>query len=388
MHFHEWSNHKKLVTLRRAIALSGLTLLFFSFLPFPKNENVNDTLTKIRVHSEFRSFEQIPKIDIHAHYRYDRDFLIPLLDELNMRALLVDVVTDDRRGIKRSWDPYLKMQDVHPSHFYLCSGFNARGIDDPQYADHIVAQLQSEIEAGARMVKVWKNFGMVHKDKSGDYVQIDDVRLQPIWDFLAQQDIPVLAHIGEPLQAWTALDTLNPHHGYFKNNPQYHAYLHPEIPRYETIIAARDHWLEQNPELIVVAAHMGSLSHDLDEVAKRLDRFPNLSVEPGARFGDLARQDSKKVVAFFEKYQDRILYGSDLGISEPAKDQAEEAIIRNHQFIDSILKLHWKYFTSSGEMVFDSPMVPIKIPTAGLNLSDQVLKKVYLENAEKILHLN
>ena len=325
------------------------------------------------------------KIDIHAHYRFDREFLIPLLDELNMQSLLVDVVRTDRGVEKRSWAPYLDMQASHPSHFYLCSGFNAQGIDDPSYAEKIIDRLKKEIQDGARMVKVWKNFGMVHKDATGRFIQIDDHRLQPIWDFLSDQKIPVLAHIGEPLQAWTPLDTLNPHHRYFKNNPQYHAYLHPEIPRYETIMNARDQWLEANPELVVVAAHLGSLSHDVDEVAKRLERFPNLSVEPGARFGDLARQDPSKVRAFFIKYQDRILYGSDLGISEPATDQSEEAIARNQYFIDTILRLHWNFFASKGKMVYDSPMVPIQIPTEGLHLPQPVLEKIYYTNAARIL---
>ena len=327
----------------------------------------------------------IPKIDIHAHYRFDREFLIPLLDELNMQGLLVDVVRTDRGVEKRSWQPYLAMEAKHPQHFYLCSGFNAQGIDDPEYATKVIARLKEEISQGASMVKVWKNFGMVHRDKAGNYVQIDDERLQPIWDFLVAQNIPVLAHIGEPLQAWTPLDTLNPHHSYFKNNPQYHAYLHPEIPRYETIINARDNWLAKNPDLVVVAAHFGSMSHDVSEVAKRLDRFPNLSVEPGARFGDLARQDPQKVRDFFTKYQDRILYGSDLGISEPADSQSAAARQRNQDFVTRILHLHWKFFAGEGQMVYDSPMVPIKISTEGLALPEQVLRKIYYANAAKIL---
>ena len=344
-------------------------------------------LNRTNLSSQSVEFAELKKIDVHAHYRFDRDFLIPFLDEMNMQSLLVDVVRTDRGVEKRSWQSYLQMKADHSSHFYLCSGFNAQGIDDPDYANKIIAQLDHEIKQGARMVKVWKNFGMVHKDADGNYIQIDDERLQPIWDFLIQKKIPVLAHIGEPLQAWTPLDSLNPHHGYFKNNPQYHAYLHPEIPRYETIISARDAWLTKNPDLVIVAAHFGSMSHDVNEVAKRLDQFPNLSVEPGARFGDLARQEPNKIRAFFMKYQDRILYGSDLGISEPADEQSLEAQNRNEGFVTSILKLHWKFFSSNGEMLYDSPMVPITIPTEGLALPKSVLKKIYYENAARILAL-
>lgn len=231
---------------------------------------------------------------------------------------------------------------------------------------------------------------MVDKDAAGNYIQIDDERLQPIWDFLIKENIPVLAHIGEPLQAFRPLvkEERNPHYNYFSNNPQYHAYQHPEIPRWETIMQARDNWLARNPLLVVIGAHMGSMSHSVDEVAKRLEQFPNFYVEPAARFGDLVRQDSKKMRDFFIKYQDRILYGTDLGTSLPAEEQSVEAQENRKQYTKRLIELHWEYFSGADSLYYDSPMISFPIPTKSLNLPDSILRKVYWKNAMKVLQLD
>ncbi len=166
------------------------------------------------------SISSIEKLDIHTHFRSDRAYLSSLLDEWKMKALLVDVVTSDSTGIKRSWSRLLDQQGRYPNQFSLCTGFSAFGIDAPDYSQQIITQLKAEIAAGAKMVKVWKNFGLVDKDESGQFVQIDDPRLQPIWDFLTEKNIPVLSHIGEPLQAWRPLEDGNPHYNYYDNHPE------------------------------------------------------------------------------------------------------------------------------------------------------------------------
>lgn len=354
-------------------------ILFISLLLFvacqPQNREQNAPLSQ----------ESVEKIDFHTHYRYDLEFLVPLLDKWKMQTLLVDVCRNDSSGVHRYWEEIKKQQSAFPDRYFLCSGFNAFGIDDPEYAQKIIEQLETEIAEGAQLVKVWKNFGMVDKDAAGNYVQIDDPRLQPIWDFLIEKNIPVLAHIAEPIQAWRPLQEGNPHYNYYKNNPQYHAYQHPEIPRWETIIAARDNWLAKNPQLTVVGAHMGSMSHDVDLIAQRLDQYPNFFVEPAARFGDLTGQDSEKVRQFFLKYQDRILYGTDLGTSQPSEELSDEAIKNRENYIQKMLELHWIYFSGTDSLYYDSPMISFPVQTHSLALPESVLRKVYAGNARKIL---
>ena len=231
----------------------------------------------------------IPKIDVHAHYRTDTPELVPTLAAWNVRAVLVNVTGGDRQ-IAEKWRDFRALQAAHPDRFFLVTTFDPFRFNEPDFVASTITQLRADIAAGAKGVKVWKDIGMELKDDRGMFVQIDHPRFQPIWDFLAEQHIPVMAHIGEPLAAWQPLNEASPHFGYYTNNPQYHAYSRPEIPRHEEIIAARDRWVARNPRLTIVAMHLASLEYDVDEVGKRLDAYPNLYVETAARINDLAMQ--------------------------------------------------------------------------------------------------
>lgn len=330
--------------------------------------------------------KSIPKIDIHAHYTHSRDYLVPVLDEWNMRAVVVEVA----RGPDRTrWERMVEHQRQAPDHLVLATSFDASGFEDPDFAARTIATLDRDLARGARMVKVWKNVGMEFRDRAGNYVQIDDPRFQPIWDHLAERRIPVLAHIGEPRAAWLPLDPQNPHYDYYANHPQYHAHLHPEIPRWEAIIAARDRWLERNPRLTVVGAHLGSMAYDVDEVAQRLDRFPNFHVETAERFGDLVIQPTDKVRQFFTRYQDRILFGTDLGTGVPAAGlSAAELEAERRDYIEKRLQVTWDYLTGADSVDFVRTGTPFRFRTRGLALPREVVEKVYHGNAAALLGLS
>ncbi len=322
----------------------------------------------------------IKKVDAHVHYRHNRDYLPEFFEEWNMQGILVDVSLADSIGIKRSWDEYIALDQARPGLFWLCSSLIGVDIDSPDFVQREIERLTKEIEQGAKMVKVWKNFGMVTKDASGKFIQIDDERLQPIWDFLKDQNIPVMAHIGEPVQAWRPLDDPNnPHYGYYTRNPQYHAYQHSEIPPYETIISARDNWISKNPDLKILCAHMGSMSHDVDMIAERLDKFKNMYVEPAARFGDLAGQDSKKVKAFFAKFQDRIMFGTDFGNNLPQDSLSTDELKEERDELNDDYTLRWKYLSGTDSVKIRNQR------TAGLGLSKEILQKVYYQNMADFL---
>lgn len=327
--------------------------------------------------------QNFKKIDVHAHFKYERDYLPSFFEKWNMQGVLVDVSIADSVVINRSWTQYVAHAKAQPNLFFLCSSIIGVDIDNPDFATKVIAQLENEILSGARMVKVWKNFGMVTKDASGKFIQIDDARLQPIWDFLKQRNIAVMAHIGEPIQAWRALDDPNnPHYGYYTDHPEYHAFQHSEIPSYETIISARDNWIANNPDLKILCAHLGSMSHDVDMVAERLDKFPNIYVEPAARFGDLVGQDSDNVKAFFEKYQDRILFGTDYGTSSPQENKNTDELKAEEENLDENYKRLWTYVATKDSVAERGQK------NIGLGLSVEILNKFYYQNAIDFLKLD
>ncbi|MEO9894431.1 amidohydrolase family protein [Aurantibacter sp.] len=319
--------------------------------------------------------QSIKKVDIHTHFEFDRDYLPDFFEEWNMQGMLVDVAHHTPEGVGRSWNEYVALQKKYPDLFWLCSSLIGAGIDDPEFTEKEIARLLKEIEQGAKMVKVWKNFGMITKDNSGKFIQIDDERLQPIFDFLAAKGIAVMAHIAEPIQAWRPLDDpKNPHYGYYNEHPEYHAFKHSEIPTYETIIAARDNWISNNPDLKIICAHMGSMSHDVDMIAERLDKFDNLYVEPAARFGDLVGQDEEKVRVFFGKYQDRIMFGTDFGNHIQQDSLNATKLEEERAYLEEEYALRWQYLSTTDSVEIRSQK------SEGLGLSEEILQKVYYQN--------
>jgi len=360
--------------MKKTIFLS-IVLIFIASC---KEKTKNESLEEVEVVSLDK--KSIKKIDAHAHFHYDRDYLPAFFEEWNMQGVLVDVAIQDETKINRSWDEYVALTQARPDLFWLCSSLIGVGIDAPDFAEKEIARLTKEIEQGAKMVKVWKNFGMVTKDASGNFIQINDQRLQPIWDFLKEKGIPVMAHIGEPVQAWRPLDDPNnPHYGYYTDHPEYHAFKHPEIPTYETIIAARDNWIEKNPDLTIFCAHMGSMSYDVDMIAERLDTYKNMYVEPAARFGDLVGQDPKKVKAFYEKYQDRIMFGTDFGNNTPQDSLSATNLQEERTELNKDYDLRWQYLSGTDSVEIRNQK------SAGLGLSEAVLHKVYYQNMADLL---
>jgi predicted TIM-barrel fold metal-dependent hydrolase len=316
----------------------------------------------------------LPKIDVHAHYRTDNPELIAALEAWNARAVLVTVTGADRK-IDEKWRDHLALRAAHPERFFLVATFDPFRIDEPDFAATTIGRLRAQIAAGAKGVKVWKDIGMDVKDAQGRYVQIDDPRFQPIWDFLAEQHIPVMAHLAEPLAAWQPLNAESPHFWYYSNNPRYHAYQHPEIPRHETITAARDRWLARNPRLTVIGMHLGSLEHDVREVAKRLDAYPNFYVETAARINDLAMQPSEAVRQFMIRYQDRIMWGTDFGEGTVSRAGLEASFDQ-----------HWRYYAGADTVTLGNPRGWHRT-VQGLALPRGVLERFAHRNAERVLKL-
>jgi hypothetical protein len=187
-----------------------------------------------------------------------------------------------------------------------------------------------------------------------------------------------VGHLGEPKNCWLPLDSMTTQNDrrYFEEHPEYHMYLQPEMPLHEALMDARDRMLEKNPDLRFVGAHLASLEYSVDELAKRLDRFPNMAVDLAARMGQLfyqTAQDHEKVREFFIKYQDRILYGTDL--VDNGKGSRED-LYRN---MEENWRRDWEFFVSDHDM--NSSLIQDSF--RGLKLPNEVVDKIYYHNAVK-----
>jgi predicted TIM-barrel fold metal-dependent hydrolase len=270
---------------------------------------------------------------------------------------------------------------THPDLHFFASTFDLRERNAPGWAAATIKALDQTFDNGAVMVKIWKEVGIDLKRPDGSFMMPDDALLDPVYAHLAARGKPLIAHLAEPLDAWRPLDPNSVHYGYYSKNPEWHLYGKPDYPSHEAIIASRDRILEKHPTLVVIAAHLGSLEHDVDEVAARLDRYPNLYVEVAARTRDLTYQPTDKVRNFFLTYQDRILYGVDrtwmpYARETPPTDDERATFVRD---LEAQYRVDYAYYAGTGTVDYRGREVQ------ALALPADVLAKFYHGNAQRVI---
>ena len=238
--------------------------------------------------------------------------------------------------------------------------------------------------AGAHGLKVLKTLGLFLREKvtSGPLIKVDDSRFDPMWDACGRVGIPVNIHVGDPEAFFTPIDRFNERYDELGHHPDWSFYGR-DFPKFADIMAARDRVLARHPGTQFVLLHVGHDAENLRFVSETLDRFPNASVEIGARIGELGRQPraSRK---FFEKYQDRILFGTD-AVPPPDGNNYPQQV-----FKDELYEIYFRFLETEDEY-FDYAPAPIppqgRWRIYGLGLPESILKKVYHDNAARILGL-
>jgi Amidohydrolase len=320
---------------------------------------------------ELRAFAAIEPIDTHVHaFRSDPQFT-DLLDRLRLH--LLDICVADHHGIYGELATELARAQAFvgssQGHAKLCVTFDPYSFQQKGYGQATIKQLRQEFADGAIAVKIWKNIGMEIKTVDGRYVMPDDPIFEPIYRAIAAENKTLVAHVAEPSSCWQPPNPDSPDYDYYKENPQWYMYLHPDHPRKEVILAARDHLLAENPKLRVVGAHLGSMETDVDEIAKRFDRYPNFAVDTAARMEYLMIQPREKVRSFLIKYQDRVVYGTDL---EFLNDESTADALKEWQ---ETYARDWKFLATDEKLPYKGRQIE------GLNLPEPVVRRIFHENA-------
>jgi predicted TIM-barrel fold metal-dependent hydrolase len=196
----------------------------------------------------------------------------------------------------------------------------------------------------------------------------DDPIFDPIYQDIDAHNKTLIAHLAEPSADWNPPDPTSLDYEYYQANPQWYMYLNPNRPSKATILTARDHLLAAHPKLRVIGAHLGSMETDVDEIARALDRYPNFAVDTAARMEYLIIQPREKVRQFMFKYQDRILYGTDLDFI--GGESAETAI----EVWRATYARDWKFLATDEEVEYRGRHEGLKLPIS-------VLKRIYHNNA-------
>jgi len=311
------------------------------------------------VHLNTLSIEKMHKaVEQDAYFlsiNTDIPFFIPLDDQMDM---------------------VLKLAQQYPQRIKFVTSFSVDGWAEDGWSDLAINQIKKGIDAGAVGVKIWKNIGMDLKDSDGNFVMLDHPKLDSVFNFLEKNSILLLGHQGEPKNCWLPLDkmTVDSDRGYFSQHPEYHMHLHPEYPSYAQQLEARDTRLKKHPNLKYIGLHLASMEWSVAKVAEWLDTFPLAKVDLAERICHLQYQAQKRrdeVRDFVIKYQDRIIYGTDViddGQQSPSQIAAK---------FDLLWRFHWDFFST--EQLMQAP--EFKGSFLGLGLPDQILRKIFYKNA-------
>lgn len=323
-------------------------------------------------------FARVRKFDAHVHVNVaDEAFLDQAVAD-NFEILSINVDYPVFPSISDQAEVAHHFAGLDPQHFHYAATFSMKGFGDADWAQRTNAGLDSEFRRGALAVKVWKNVGMVERDAAGQMIFIDDKGFDPVLDHLAEAHIPLIAHQGEPRNCWLPIEQMTTENDrlYFGAHPEYHMYLHPEMPTYEALMAKRDAMVAGYPNLRFVGAHMGSLEWSVDAAAAFLDAHPNAVIELAARMAQIQYQsvrDHGKVRDFFIRYQDRILYGTDLTLNPGEDAEGFRKVAHAYWTAD------WTYLATSETRRVDD----IDADVRGLALPRSVIDKIYYSNARR-----
>jgi len=325
----------------------------------------------------FDDFAKVEKTDVHLHINTLDPRYMELAARYNFRVVSPNV--DSRIPLDEQLNTASRIKKEWPDRFAFLGTFSVDSFVTAGFAGNTIDRITKCLEAGATGIKIWKNIGMVLKDNAGYYVMVDDPAFDPIFRYLEDNKIPVMGHLGEPRNCWLPFEQMTDSGNlrYYKANPQYHMYQHPEAPSYEDQINARDNLLKMHPALDFTGAHLASLEWNVGEIAKRLDMFPDMKVDMSARMAHLQYQsidDWERVRSFIIKYQDRILYGTDITINnnETNPEERSRALLERWES-------NWIYLATDSVLQIRN----ISGDVRGLKLPEKVINKIYNENAEK-----
>jgi predicted TIM-barrel fold metal-dependent hydrolase len=318
----------------------------------------------VPVHPTTRA--KFPFVDVHGHLRGPTaesvDAMVAQMDALN----LATIVNLSGGSGDRLRDTIAVTSGRHPGRFAAFATLSYDGIDDPGYGERIAAQLATDVrEHGAVGLKIFKNLGMFVQDRSGRRVPTDDARLDPVWRKCAELGIPVLIHTGEPSPFWSPWDRFNERWLELAEFPDRRR-DDPRFASFEQTMGEQHALFRRHPKTTFINAHLGWLGNDLGRLGRLLDEMPNMMVELGAVLAELGRQP-RAAREFMIRYQDRVLMGKD-GPFEPTEYHVYFRVLETaDEYFDYYRRrhAHWKMY--------------------GLALPDDVLRKVYHENALRIV---
>lgn len=317
-----------------------------------------------------------PFIDAHVHLNTSSIKKMEKAVEYGVSFLSINTDIPFFIPLDQQRQTVIELQKKYPGKVQFITSFSVKNWEDDDWSDRAIAEIESGLKAGAVGVKIWKNIGMELLDQYGTFVMVDHPKFDPLFNYFEKNNILVLGHLGEPKNCWLPLEkmTVESDRKYFKEHPEYHMFLHPLYPSYDQQLLSRDNRLNKHPKLKFVGLHLASMEWSVKKVADWLDTYPFTMTDVAERISHLQYQTQHNrdgVRDFFIRYQDRIIYGTD--VIDDGILSAVEVATR----LEQLWLYHWDFFSSQKIMKATEFNGSFK----GLKLPCEVLEKIFYKNA-------
>jgi len=305
-----------------------------------------------------------PFVDIHSHHWSPTsehvDQVVKEMNTINLRVM-VNLSGGTGEELKKT---LAVMKGRYPDRFVVFANLSYDDLNTAGYGKRAAARLEQDVRNGAQGLKIFKNYGMDLKYANGERVHVDDPEFDAVWEKCAELKIPVLIHVAEPSAFFDPWDYHNERWEELREFPG-RARQPSKYPPFETLIAERNRMFAKHPRTNFIAAHLAFHGNDLERLGKLFDANPNVYVDIAAVLAELGRQPYS-ARDFLVKYQDRVLMGKDIYEVNEYKWYFR-ALETRDEYFEYYRKRHafWRIY--------------------GFQLPDEVLRKVYYENALKLV---
>lgn len=237
--------------------------------------------------------------------------------------------------------------------------------DAAQFQEETIRLMREHAALGAKGLKILKELGLHYRDDSGNLIFMDDKRLAPIWDEAADLDLPVLIHQSDPFWFFEPVTPENEHYESLKKYPAWSFADRNRYPGKMELLERRDRTVKNHPRTRFILPHVANYAENLDYVSRLLDDNPNVSIDFSARMDEIGRKP-QETRSFMVQHQDRIIFGTDMPVSE------------------EVYRAYYRFLETRDEPIvppdYDGTFERYRWKITGLELPDQVLKKIYHQN--------
>lgn len=352
-------------------SLSLFLLTGSSFSQDKKDDNLKDILLKnYRPKSIYKvpvteiKKAKFPVVDAHSHaYANNPADVAQWVKNMDEMGIEKTIVLTMAAG--KDFDSIQALYGKYPDRFILYCELDYEGYDKPGWSEKAIKELERCVKLGAKGIGELgdKGKGLFYGKEKAWGMHFDDPRMDPVLDKCADLNIPVSIHVADPIWMYEKMDSTNDG---LMNAVTWRLDNQPGVKGHQEMVAVMEHAVKKHPKTIFISNHFMNLEYDLGQLGTLLDKYPNLYVDNSARYAESANTP-RFTAAFYEKYQDRILYGTDMG------------------FETGMYKITFRILETADEHFYANDLFGYHWALNGFALPDSVLKKIYKENVVKLL---